>query len=636
MCGLVGYVGSPIPRPQLEAARDLLRHRGPDADGVWESHDEGVSAGLAFRRLRILDLTQAADQPMSRDGLHLVYNGEIYNFRELREQLEGKGHRFQSTGDTEVLLAAYREWGLDAISRLEGMFAFAIWDEPRKRMVLGRDRLGIKPLYYARTAERVSFASEAKAVLALADIPAKLNEPALGRFLTFLWVPDPDTLFEGVRKLPPGHFAVFEDGAERIEQYWDVEFRGEPGSLDEHAERLRESVRAAVSRQLVSDVSLGVFLSGGVDSTLIARLAAEESQRPVLAIATGFAQRLQANEVGEDDLPFARLAARAIPNLDYREIVLSELSADVAAELTDNMDDPVADPAAISTYLICRAAKPDATVMLSGVGSEELFAGYPRHRAVPVATRMARLPAGLRRGLFRRAAALVPGALPGSGMGGLRHTKKLLQGLSDPEPYIGFCAHHDAASLARLVGAPVDWSDVTEVHRRHLARAARLPPLSRALYLDMKTFLPSLNLAYTDRSSMACSVEVRIPLLDELVVQRALAIPDEMKVSRGTGKYVLKRAAEGLVPDRILTRPKTGFGAPVRTWMREFAGDVIRDCLSAESLRSRGWLSTQGVREMRTQLLRGQSDQALQLWAVVILELWARRFLDQPVSVPVG
>ncbi len=625
-----------MPKPLLESVRDLLRHRGPDSAGLWENSYPGLAIGMGFRRLRILDLSAAADQPMALGDLRLVYNGEIYNFRVLREELESLGHQFRSTGDTEVILAAYRQWGLEAIPRLEGMFAFALWDGPNRRLVLARDRLGIKPLYYARDGKRFVFASEPKAVLALGQFSAGLDEPAFAKFLTFLWVPDPDTLFRGVSKLPPGHVAVIEDGAERVRQYWDVEFLEETASVAGHAERLRESVRTAVSRQLASDVPLGVFLSGGVDSTLIARLAAEESPRPVLAVATGFADRLQANEVGDDDLPFARLAAQSIPNLDYREVVLSELSADLVSELTDNMDDPVADPAAIATYLICRAAKPEATVMLSGVGSEELFAGYPRHRAVSVATRIAHLPAGLRRGLFRHAAALVPGARPGSGMGGLRHTKKLLQGLAEPEPYIGFCAHHDAGSLARLVGAPVHWSEVTEVHRRHLARAAHLPPLSRALYLDLKTFLPSLNLAYTDRSSMACSVEVRVPLLDELVVERAVKIPDAMKVFRGTGKFILKRAAADLVPDRILRRPKTGFGAPVRTWMRELSGEVVRDCLSPGSLHSRGWVSVEGVREMRTRLLRGQSDQALQLWALVVLELWARRFLDQPVSVRVG
>jgi asparagine synthase (glutamine-hydrolysing) len=278
-------------------------------------------------------------------------------------------------------------------------------------------------------------------------------------------------------------------------------------------------------------------------------------------------------------------------------------------------------------------AKPTATVMLSGVGAEELFAGYPRHRAVSLTEPLARLPVSMRKSVFSRAARVVPGARPGVGMGRLRHAKKVLHGLGEANPYLGFCAHHDRSSLSRLVARPVDWTEVTRAHREHLARAEGLPPLTRALYLDLKTFLPSLNLAYTDRSSMASSVEVRVPMLDEHVLERAAAIPDRLKLSGGTGKLVLKRAAAGLVPGEILGRPKTGFGGPVRTWMRELSGEVVQDCLSPATIRRRGFVSAEGVRQMRSQLVRGWSDQALQLWALVVLELWARRFLDQPVVV---
>jgi asparagine synthase (glutamine-hydrolysing) len=636
MCGIVGYVGEPVEQGALLAARDLIRHRGPDAAGLWEGRTEGEAVGLGFRRLRIIDLSSAADQPMTRDNVHLIYNGEIYNFQELRSDLQARGHHFRSTGDTEVLLAAYAEWGLDAIQRLEGMFAFALWDGDRRRLVLARDRVGIKPLYYARAGGRLVFGSEAKAVLALGGMSARLNEPALEKYLTFLWVPDPDTLFEGVRKLAPGHFAVAQADQPdlRIEEYWDARFAPQPGTLEDHSQRLREAAGAAVKRQLVSDVPLGIFLSGGVDSTLIARLAAEQSDRPVLAIATGFEGNAQRNEIGEDDLPYARLAARSIPNLDYREIVLSAVTADIAEELAGHFDDPVADPAAIATYLICQAAKPDATVMLSGVGSEELFGGYPRHRAVGAANHLASLPHRARR-LGAMVGGAIPGAIPGWGMGRLRHARKFLQGMAHSEPYLAFCAHHDQSTLSKLLGKPVEWEEVTEIHRSHLERAAGLPPLARALYLDMKTFLPSLNLAYTDRASMACSVEVRVPLLDERVVQIATSVPDRMKVSKGKAKVVLKEAARGLVPDDILRRPKTGFGGPVRTWMRELSSDLVRDCLSEASIRRRGLVQPAAVKEMRKQLIGGRSDQALQLWAVVALELWARRFLDRPVAVPV-
>jgi asparagine synthase (glutamine-hydrolysing) len=629
MCGFTGYVGAPIERGNLEAARDVLRHRGPDAEGIWQERYPEFAVGLAFRRLRILDLSSAADQPMERDGLHLIFNGEIYNYRELRADLARSGHRFRSTGDTEVLLAAYQEWGLDAVSRLEGMFAFVIWDERAQRLVLARDRVGIKPLYYAQMRGRFAFASEAKALLALGVSP-RLNERGLDKFLTFLWVPDPETLFEGIFKLPPGHLGVFDHGAVKIEQYWDIELHPDSGSLDEHAERLNDALRRSVARQLASDVPLGVFLSGGVDSTLLARLAAERSSRPVLTIAAGFDRRALRNEVGEDDLTFARLAAGSIPNLEYEEVVLSNVSANVVADLAESFDDPVADPAAIATYIICKAARPKATVMLSGVGAEELFAGYPRHRAVSLAGVITRLSKPVDGRMFRGAAALIPGAIPGWGMGGLRHAKKFVHGLSAAEPYVAYCSHHDGPSLSRLVGRNVDWLDVTRIHREHLAHAREMSPLSKALYLDLKTFLPCLNLAYTDRSSMASSVEVRVPMLDELVLACAGAIPDRHKLSGRRGKIVLKRAARGSVPDEIIRRRKTGFGAPVRTWMRELSGEVLRDCLSRQSIESRGLLNADEVRKMQSTLRRGWSDQALQLWAVVVLELWARQFLDKP------
>ncbi len=317
-------------RSTLEAARDLLSHRGPDSEGLWEAAYEDGCVGLGFRRLRILDLSTAAEQPMERGGVCLVYNGEVYNFRELRSELEGKGHRFQSSGDTEVVLAAYREWGMDAIPRFQGMFALALWDEPRRRLLLARDRLGIKPLYFARARGRFVFGSEAKALLAL-GVPAGIDETALARFLTFLWVPDPATLFNGIQKLPPGHLCVLEGGEVSLRQYWDLRFEEEQGSLEEHAERLRDSLQTAVKRQLASDVPVGAFVSGGVDSTLITTLAARASARPLLAVATGFPGQTQENELGEDDLPYARLAAGVMPSLDYREVVLSDLSADLVA-----------------------------------------------------------------------------------------------------------------------------------------------------------------------------------------------------------------------------------------------------------------------------------------------------------------
>lgn len=634
MCGLVGYVGEPVSTARLQAARDLLAHRGPDSAGLWETTFPNGAVGLAFQRLRILDLSPAADQPMASGNLRLVFNGEIYNFCELRDELTSRGHRFATTGDTEVVLAAYREWGIEAIPRLEGMFALAVWDGDNRRLVLARDRLGIKPLYYAQSPHRVVFASEPKAVLALLDEAPTLDEEALDRFLTFLWVPDPDTLLKGVLKLPPGHLAIFESGNQRIQQYWDAEFQPREMDLEEAAERTLAAVRSAVSRQLVADVPVGVFLSGGLDSTLLAALAAGASEHRVLAVATGAAGDTAKYDPWQDDLPYARLAAEHAERLDYREILLSSASADMAYDLVDHLDDPVADPAAISTLLICRAAKGSATVMLSGVGAEELFAGYPRHRFAKVFERAKAFPLGARSAILGSLASLVRGARPGRLLTARRHGQKLLESLAEPEPYIASCAHHTPATLGELRGYQVDWASVVARHVTHLdhADAAGLPPLSRSLYLDLKTYLPCLNLAYVDRASMACSVEVRVPLLDDAVVHESLLIPDKLRLAHGRSKAVLRHAARDIVPEAILRRPKTGFAAPVRSWMRDIDSDLVRDCLSEESLRDRGLVRPEAVRMMQERLSQGRRDESLQLWALLVFELWARRFLDRPTT----
>ena len=618
-------------------------HRGPDAEGLDRSPHPRGEAWMGFRRLAIQDTSSRGNQPMTDPSgrWRIVFNGEIYNFRALRAELEGKGHRFTTGTDTEVLLAAWDAWGEDCLERLVGMFAFAILDLRDGELLLVRDRLGIKPLYWFDDGHRVAFASEVKALLALSDVRRDVDPVGLGRLLTFLWVPAPGTLLQGIRQLEPGTLVrIPADGRVRVRRWWDLDlerrFTG-PLERDDPA-RLEALLSDSVEDRLVADVPLGAFLSGGVDSSLIVALMAQRHSDPVETHTVVFPSADDAWRIEEDDAPWARkvidgFGERVRPHVHEME----PDRADLLPTLTWHLDDPVADPAAIATYQICRAAKPTSTVMLAGMGAEELFAGYPRHRATLLAERYRLLPGFVRRGLVEPLVDRLPAGRAGRLLRFSRRARKFTASAALPfeARYLGFSGYYDPDGLHDVAPDPLAL-DAWEVHEAWLESSAGLDPVTRMTHLDLKTFLPSLNLAYTDRASMAASVEVRVPILDHRVVEHVFALPSGAKLDGSTSKAALKRVAERHLPRDVVHRPKAGFQAPVRAWVGRDMKERISDLLSADRVRARGWLDPDGVQRLLDGQWSGREDNALRIWTLVTLELWARTFLDADGGAEVG
>lgn len=640
MCGICGTVGD-ADEARVRAMTDSIGHRGPDGDGIrcFPARGGRVPAALGHRRLSVIDPTPRGAQPMSYGDARywITYNGELYNFRELRTELERDGFGFHTDCDTEVLLALYVRDGERMLDRMNGIFAFAIWDTERGQLFLARDRLGVKPLYYHVDGESLLFASEVKALLA-GGVTPRLDPHAVPEFLTFLWVPDPQTLFDGVRQLPAGHWARFADGRLTVREYWDMTFAVDE-QVEEEAwpELVRDTVNAAIRRQRVADVPLGSFLSGGIDSSAIvaelSRVAA-----PVSTYTVGFSQDDLRYEIVPDDVRWARTVGQLF-GTDYHERTLSANIVELLPKLIWHMDEPVADPAAITTYLICREAREDLTVILSGMGGDEVFAGYPRHLAARYGRLADLLPQPARAALQSLIQQHVTVGGPGRLRAPRRNLMKFARGLGSSflERYLVYCSYYTQGELNRLLAADLRAElgdhDPFSSHRAHLAKVRGEHWLNQLLYLDMKTFLPCLNLMYTDKMSMATSAEVRVPLLDDEVVGLSARIPPELKLRRRERKYVFKRSMEPVLPKQVIWRPKAGFGAPLRSWLVGELRPLVDELLSESAVVERGLLDPTEVRRIVTANQNGTEDNALRIWALVHLELWQQTFVDAPLAV---
>jgi asparagine synthase (glutamine-hydrolysing) len=633
MCGICGFAGR-ADDALIGAMTKRLAHRGPDAQGTrsFPAVDGVPPASFGHRRLSILDPGPRGAQPMcTPDGRYwITYNGEIYNFRELRTDLMRAGRRFQSECDTEVVLAMYEQYGASMLARLNGIYAMAIWDSELGKLFIARDRLGVKPLYHAEYDGALYFASEIKALLAALPRP-RLRHDVVAEYLTFLWVPDPDTLFDGIYKLPPGHYATFADRRLNVTQYWDMAFAPEPRPEKEWADAVRRTVRSAVRRQMVSDVPLGSFLSGGIDSSaIVAEMSTVAHQ--VATFTVGGRERDMMHEIVPDDVRYARrIAARY--RVDYHEQVLEPRVTDLLPKLIWHLDEPVADPAAITTYLICTAAREKLTVILSGMGGDEIFAGYPRHLAAALGRRLDLLPRAMRAGMRRLVANNLTLGRPGRLRGPRRNLMKLARGLDAPawERYLTYCSYYKPRELGVLLSKDTPMGDPFRRHRAYLERVRREHWLNQLLYLDIKTFLPCLNLTYTDKMSMAAGAEVRVPLLDDELVALSGRIPPELKLHRLTRKYVFKQSMKGILPSEVVKRPKAGFGAPVRAWLAGELDPMLSDVLSPEVVKARGLFEPAEVARLIAANRSGQEDNALRIWALMTLELWQRTFLDSGI-----
>ncbi|MEZ4415112.1 MAG: asparagine synthase (glutamine-hydrolyzing) [Gemmatimonadota bacterium] len=652
MCGIAGLLARGDDEV-LSRMTARLHHRGPDDAGLWSHRSlRGLYVGLGNRRLAIRDLSSAGHMPMAtEDGtLHLTYNGELYNAHDLRRRLEGLGARFRSESDTEVVLRALDVWGVEALPHLDGMFAFAAVDTGARRfgrsdagpaLLLARDPFGIKPLYVTRQGGGVAFSSEAKAFVELPDFQGAVDPAALAQYLTLLWVADPATLFAGVRKLRPGHYALAQQGTWEERRYWSLRTSpadsvpaGPEGAV---VEALWTQLERSVQRQMVSDVPLGAFLSAGLDSSAIVAAMARSATHPVRTFTITFPSL---HRRGESTLDDPRVAWRTAERFgcQHSEIVVEPEVADLLPRLVWAMDDPVADPAILTAYEVCRAARRDVTVLLSGVGGDEIFGGYRKYAVARLRERYRRLPAPLRSQVLDPLLGRLP-ALRGSRLQGWsRLGRKFARSASLPplEAFLRDATYQDSGERNALLTD--DWAraagpvDPYAEHRAIWEEHAGSDLLDRMMAVDLGTFMVSLNLDYNDKMSMASSVEVRVPLLDRPLVEFAFAeVAPDLKIhghTRPVTKYVLRRALAGTVPDEVLSQPKAGFGAPHDHWLTHDLVGMVDEVLSFDQIRRRGILRPEVVRARIEAHRAGKTDLAYPVWQLLTLELWLRTFVD--------
>ena len=625
MCGIAGFADeASFERSSRREADfglvhrmcDVIRHRGPDAEGIHV--EDGV--GLGMRRLSIIDLS-TGDQPIHNEdrSIWLVFNGEIYNYRELRRTLEQEGHAFYTSSDTETIVHAYEQWGEAAFGRLRGMFGIGLWDRTKRALFLARDRAGIKPLHYIERGGRLYFGSEIKSLIAAGAVDRELDLEALDHYLSFLYAPRDSSLLKGVRKLPPGHVLRWQDGRATVTRYWQISAReGFTGTPAEAASRLRTVLADAVRSHMISDVPLGAFLSGGVDSSLVVGLMAEASAQPVKTFSIGF------DEPQFDELDHARKVAAHF-GTDHHEFVVRPDGLSILDRLIEHFDEPFADSSAIPTWYVSEIARRHVTVVLSGDGGDELFGGYDRYLPHPRVAQFDRLNVPGARRLAGAVWPLLPHGARGKNF--LRHVSR-----SDEGRYLDSVSFFQPDEKPALYSADVQralgQSNAEETLGVRFHRFRDLPPHSRMMRFDFETYLPEDVLTKVDRMSMAHSIESRVPLLDNEVIEFAASLPASVKIHKGRRKHVLKEAARGLLPEGILDRKKQGFGVPLGVWFRGGLTDVFSDVLSAPRTRQRGYFNQAFVDRIVGEHLTRRRDHTLRLWQLLVFELWHRRYLD--------
>ncbi|MBV8857730.1 MAG: asparagine synthase (glutamine-hydrolyzing) [Acidobacteria bacterium] len=628
MCGVVGIVrpaGRPADGRLLARMNEAILHRGPDEDGTYFRG----RAGMAMRRLAIIDLASGQQPISNEDGTAwIVYNGEIYNYRELKAELEGLGHRFRTDCDTETVIHAYEEWGADCPRHFRGMFAFAIWDERKEELFLARDRVGKKPLLYAhRPGGDFVFGSEFRALLVHPEVGRDVDREALHHYLTFMCVPAPLTAYRDIRKLEPGHtLTLTREGHVKTERYWHLDVNKKIEVTEEEAgERAVELLREAVRVRLMSEVPLGAFLSGGIDSSTVVALMSEVSPTPVKTFSIGF------EEQDFSELHHARRVAEYV-GAEHHEFIVRPDALEVLPTLVEHYGEPYADSSAIPTYYVARETRRHVTVALNGDGGDECFAGYERHAAMLLAERYRRLPEVLRERVIRQ----VVGALPSSGQraGRVGRLQRFLSAASLPpvERYLSWVSVLGPAAKAELYTDEFRRETAGLEARRWLApwfaQANGAGVVDAALLTDTMTYLPNDLLVKVDIATMAVSLEARSPFLDQHVIEFAASLPAGLKLRGLTTKYLLKRALKKLLPAENLTRPKMGFGVPIGHWFRGRMQPFLREQLLSERLARRGLLRPAAVRRMVDEHTRGERDHAHQLWTLLMLELWFQRFID--------
>jgi asparagine synthase (glutamine-hydrolysing) len=633
MCGICGILNfdahEPVAALEVRGMAASIAHRGPDDDGFYVRGN----VGLGMRRLSVIDVAEGRQPMTNEDGtLHVVYNGEIYNYRELRRELASSGHRFRSHSDTEVIVHAYEEWGRSFVERLNGMFAFALWDERQRALLIARDRLGIKPLYYYADHKRLAFGSELRVLLASDYLERRIDPRALDCLLTLEYVPAPLTILQGVQKLPAGCLLTVTSNGVACERYWDLPrdttASGSPADMEE---ALVERLRQAVRRQLVSDVPLGAFLSGGLDSSLVVALMREATSGPVKTFSIGFPA------AGYDERRQARLVARHL-GTDHYEYTVDPGNRDLVRRAIRSLDEPLADDSIVPTLLVSEAARRHVTVALSGDGGDELFAGYDSYKADRAAAIYARLPAPVRRRLIEPLLARL--SQRSRRMGAINALKGLVRGLEKPSglEHARWLTYLTPPQRARLYvpefGQMLDGHDSYEILSRRLRSGSVRDRLARQLHTDLTTYLPDDVLAKVDRMSMAVSLEARPPLLDHELVEFVATIPSGLKLRRFQSKYILKRVAGRFLPAAIIHRRKSGFTMPLKNWLRGELKPLLQDVIESGALHRCGrFFDDRYIRQMMAEHDAMRVNHSHTLWSLIVFGLWSEQHLGSAPRV---
>jgi asparagine synthase (glutamine-hydrolysing) len=628
MCGIVGAIylnGQLVQADVIERMASALRHRGPDDAGVFVDG----AAGLGHRRLKIIDLSPAGHQPMSNeDGtIWLTYNGEIYNFPQLREELIHRGHTFSSQSDTEVIVHAYEEWGERCVERFNGMFAFGIWDKREKKLVLMRDRLGVKPLFYYLDEEKLLFASEIKAIFKHPGVSRELDHSALYDYFSLNYVPSPKTPFARIRVLLPGHWLSVANGQIKIVQYWDLHFsrQDQPQTEEQYAEALLGLLEDAVRQRLISDVPLGGFLSGGIDSSATVYFMKRLGHRPLKTFNVGF------REKSHDESPYARSVARHLET-EHHEVVCTPADVrDLLETIAWHADNLTADPSLLPTYLLAKLAREQVIVVLSGDGGDELFGGYVTYQADVLARRYRRLPVWLRHYFIRPLVAALPTS---NGKLSVDYKlKKFVEGAELPPARAHyswrtiFSDIEKAHILSADFLATVREGDPALAYCRHFANADAASDMDRIFYADFKLFLADSILAKVDTMTMAHSLEAREPLLDYRLVELSASIPAALKIKRRNTKHIFKKAMAPYLPRRIVFRKKEGLHIPMASWFRHDLRSFLNEVLCAENLRAVGIFNTSTIDELKRRHLAGTENNAFKLWGLMFFVAWHSQVL---------